>query len=359
MASYFIDPAGGDDGTGDGTVGNPWKTIQHALDTVTQGANGDKFNIKAGGNAKPASELSFSTYGTVSTTQPVVFAGYNTSESDGGQATIDFEHATYPFINNNAEGFFVCNIDFLNNKNDGSPIFSFPGVLRFRRASGINNCRFIDCIRGYTSGGSGFVAISNCEFIRVERPVYSDDDRVNITNSLFSECGTAIIPVLLRVTSVVNCIFEKCGGVAVNSTTQATSGPFTQCSFLDCVNGVSMASGVLDHCYFEGCITAVNHNFDRGGVVFSCAFFDNGTDISAQSSLTQIGNLFLSSSGLENVAGGDYTPKSSIVSQFNYQGLPNTTYARAIGAVPASVGVIGPSRKFHPLGSNPLHPLGG
>jgi len=42
--TYYVDPAG-DDTTGDGSAGNPWKTIQHAVDTA---AAGDTIMVAAG-----------------------------------------------------------------------------------------------------------------------------------------------------------------------------------------------------------------------------------------------------------------------------------------------------------------------
>ena len=42
MAIYYVDLVSGDDGTGDGTSGNPYLTVDHANDQVD---NGDEVRI--------------------------------------------------------------------------------------------------------------------------------------------------------------------------------------------------------------------------------------------------------------------------------------------------------------------------
>jgi len=90
IAYYYVDPGGGDDVTGDGlSDGTAWATVQHALDNITQGTDGDQINIKAGTSDSLAATLDTSTYGTPAVNKPLVFRGYTSTANDGGQGEID------------------------------------------------------------------------------------------------------------------------------------------------------------------------------------------------------------------------------------------------------------------------------
>jgi len=88
---YYVDPGSGNDSTGDGlSDGTAWATIQHALDTITQGAVGDRINVKSGTADTLAAALDIATnYGSPSQTAPLIIQGYATSAGDG-----DFEAGT-------------------------------------------------------------------------------------------------------------------------------------------------------------------------------------------------------------------------------------------------------------------------
>lgn len=85
LSEYYIDPASGNDSTGNGTSGTPWKTVQHALDTITRNAtDGDRLNVKAGAADTLGAALSLTTYGTPTSAAPVVIQGYTSTAGDGG-----------------------------------------------------------------------------------------------------------------------------------------------------------------------------------------------------------------------------------------------------------------------------------
>lgn len=89
---YYVDPNLGSD-TGDGTKATPWgrasgSVVQYALDTITQGTDGDQINVKDSGTDSLSSVLSLATYGTPSATQPLIFRGYTTDANDGGIGVI-------------------------------------------------------------------------------------------------------------------------------------------------------------------------------------------------------------------------------------------------------------------------------
>lgn len=88
--NYYVDPLNGNDSTGNGTSGTPWKSVQKALNTITRNAsNGDQINVKAGAADVLAAALSFTSYGTPSQSAPLVVRGYTTTAGDGGIGEID------------------------------------------------------------------------------------------------------------------------------------------------------------------------------------------------------------------------------------------------------------------------------
>jgi hypothetical protein len=90
ISHYYVDPAGGSDVTGDGlSDGTAWASVQHALDNITQGTDGDQINIVAGGTDTLSSSLSLTTYGTPGETQRLILAGCTATANDGGYGTID------------------------------------------------------------------------------------------------------------------------------------------------------------------------------------------------------------------------------------------------------------------------------
>lgn len=83
--NYYVDPQNGNDTTGDGSIGTPWQTVQHALDTITRdGSDGDQINIRDTADDVLSAALSFTTYGTPSDGAPVIFRGYTSAANDGG-----------------------------------------------------------------------------------------------------------------------------------------------------------------------------------------------------------------------------------------------------------------------------------
>lgn len=103
MANYYVDPAGGNDTTGDGTSGTPWATVQKALTTIGQSETGDQINVKAGSADVLTAALDISAW-TPSYTKPLVIAGYTSAADDGGIGEIS-GNATYAIINNTAKNY--------------------------------------------------------------------------------------------------------------------------------------------------------------------------------------------------------------------------------------------------------------
>ncbi len=47
QSGFYVDPIAGDDGSGSGTFGSPWKTLSHAVSSAAP-ANGDSIYIGPG-----------------------------------------------------------------------------------------------------------------------------------------------------------------------------------------------------------------------------------------------------------------------------------------------------------------------
>lgn len=88
--NYYVDPTAGNDTTGNGTSGTPWKSVQKALNTITRDTtNGDQINVKAGGTDTLSSALVLTTYGTPTAAAPLFIRGYTSAANDGGFGVIE------------------------------------------------------------------------------------------------------------------------------------------------------------------------------------------------------------------------------------------------------------------------------
>ncbi|MBK8113206.1 MAG: hypothetical protein IPK44_01515 [Candidatus Accumulibacter sp.] len=94
-SQYYVDYGAGNDTTGNGTSGTPWKTVQKALDTVTRDTtNGDQININSSTAQVLSAALSLTTYGAPGATAPLILRGYTASSGDGGVGEIDCNGVT-------------------------------------------------------------------------------------------------------------------------------------------------------------------------------------------------------------------------------------------------------------------------
>ena len=92
LSHYYVDYGAGNDTTGDGSVGTPWKTIQKALDNAVED-DGVQVNIKAGTAQVLAASLDMTAYtvtnGVPASLDPLILRGYTSSANDGGIGEID------------------------------------------------------------------------------------------------------------------------------------------------------------------------------------------------------------------------------------------------------------------------------
>jgi hypothetical protein len=83
MADYFVDPVSGNDTTGDGSIGNPWQTMQKA---ATQTTATGTINLKSSGTNTLAAALTLG-YSPAHNTS-LLIQGYDSTQGDGGIGTI-------------------------------------------------------------------------------------------------------------------------------------------------------------------------------------------------------------------------------------------------------------------------------
>lgn len=91
LTHYYIDPASGNDTTGDGTIGTPWKTLSKSLTTITRdGVNGDQINVRDSAADTLTVVSPLSTYAAAATRDaPLFIRGYTTAANDGGVGILD------------------------------------------------------------------------------------------------------------------------------------------------------------------------------------------------------------------------------------------------------------------------------
>ena len=79
---YYCDPSVAGN-TGSGSSVDPFSNIQFALDNITQGADGDRINVKSGADDVLSSALTLSTYGTPGAGRPLILQGFASTIGDG------------------------------------------------------------------------------------------------------------------------------------------------------------------------------------------------------------------------------------------------------------------------------------
>ncbi len=99
MASYFIDPQSGNDTTGDGSIGTPWKTLQKGIDNA---AGGDQINVKDSAADVLAAAIDWTSGWSAGTSRdaPLIIRGYTSAENDGGIGEIDGDDAVASIFSN-------------------------------------------------------------------------------------------------------------------------------------------------------------------------------------------------------------------------------------------------------------------
>jgi hypothetical protein len=136
-SQYYVDPSGGSDATGDGAIGNPWQTVQHALDTITRDStHGDQINVRDTADDVLSGTLDLTSYGSASAAAPLVFRGYTSAAKDGGKGGMSGGGGGFPIWSSSQS--YVYFIDMhLHNVGAASIVEFLSGGGNYQ---GILNC---------------------------------------------------------------------------------------------------------------------------------------------------------------------------------------------------------------------------
>ena len=159
MADYYADNTNGDDTTGDGSSGNPWATIQKAVDNAT---GGDTIHLANTSAFVLSSSVNWTLFGATSADAPLLI----TSWDNGGSITIDF-----PAIGGEAATSRVAaeidGNDAVSSilSSSGAPLYVYLNGLQMHSTTGalvgrlngwtLNECEFWDSSGAAMVSGSG------------------------------------------------------------------------------------------------------------------------------------------------------------------------------------------------------------
>ena len=168
MADYYADNTNGDDTTGDGSSGNPWATIQKAVDNAT---GGDTIHLANTSAFVLSSSVNWTLFGATSADAPLLI----TSWDNGGSITIDF-----PAIGGEAATSRVAaeidGNDAVSSilSSSGAPLYVYLNGLQMHSTTGalvgrlngwtLNECEFWDSSGAAMVSGSGAGNVISCIF---------------------------------------------------------------------------------------------------------------------------------------------------------------------------------------------------
>ena len=289
MATYFCTGSGSD--SGDGTIGNPWtprsggkSALQHALDTITRSASGDKICLKQTDTLNAT--LSLATYGTPTNTGGLLITGYTAIEDDGTFACAGIDGAgTYAIWDHSTvEGVKFSNLALGN--------CGTATVITTDRMCSLTDCKV------YGTSGSGWVnaAENPSAATRVwfdDIGTYGADSVQYFDDCLFTDGSTnkfdrAVLcndePSFHRCCFLLNAV-DTTAAIFVKSSRFAH---VTQCSFLHTGgvgsgidNWLPHTGGLIKGCLFEGFGTGIKNQantYNQSCPIVDCSFFNNTTD---------------------------------------------------------------------------------
>lgn len=311
----YVDPAIAAD-SGTGTIGDPYGDVQYALNTQTRDAtNGDQFNVKAGTSEILAAALSFVTYGTPTTTAPVIIRGYTSAANDGGIGVV-----------------------------------SGNGSVACISSGSLSLVRLVD-MRFTNSGGAtlitlnGQILLLNCEI----------------------DTTTSNAVVLGSNNYVMGCYFHNIGGIGFagtvslyGNTFRNETNDFTQAAQLN-----SNCLAIFNIIDIDGASNGININGDTSIAMFNSIYSNGGTGVgirnatSTHEQLVIINNTIQGFSGVGGI-GLQVTSQNADVVGYNLF-YNNTTNLSITGDVNVDLGNndVAGSSPFVNAGSDDFDPIAG
>lgn len=191
--NYYVDPLNGNDSTGNGSIGNPWRSTQKALDTIVKDTtNGDQINLR---NTAPdiiAAQLSSTIYGNASVTAPLIIRGYSNVANDGGVGILS-GNGSLPILAVSQN--FVSSSLFIDLHFTNGGASNLVGGHNLQALNGkFFRCKFSETTgRGLSLRGS------------------------NVYGCHFQNCGTGVFTYTASGWQILDCFFENCGTAIVSN----------------------------------------------------------------------------------------------------------------------------------------------
>lgn len=309
--AIYCDFDAGNDTTGDGTTGTPYKTFQKAHDVIrargvgTPG-QGTETTVWLKGTAAYTEAVIVEDETTASVTLPMIIEGYTTTPGDGGMATFDGENTkAYGFEldsggDNNVYYWVLKNIEF---KRYTTEAWRGVNSNAFIQAVSFQHCRFGN--NALAVKGASFYGFLDCWFHdnvtamdgdwmdaggSILRCIFEDNTNglanldksgnaiwncLFIGNVNFSISTTAGIP-------IINCVIDGKNkttlvGVDYPSSSSGAFPKILNTIILDCVTGVQgvVAGSEELSAIFNSCFFLNTNDFTRGAAKRTgCVFAD-------------------------------------------------------------------------------------
>lgn len=216
--NYYVDPLGGDDMTGDGSSGNPWMTVAHALGgtgITRDSTNGDQLNVRDTATETLSSLDIASGYGSPTADAPLIIRGYTSSANDGGVGILS-GGGVGRIINTGADYVHLIDMRFTNS---GST----------QLINGDNNW-----------------TVDRCQFDDTSGTALALDDDATVVNCYFTNIGATGISTTNRL-YVGSCTFENDGGSNSFTYGMTPGGTTGWNRVVDCIFKLSGSSNGLSH----------------------------------------------------------------------------------------------------------------
>tara|TARA_R110000824_G_scaffold138169_4_gene302842 strand:- start:224 stop:1345 length:1122 start_codon:yes stop_codon:yes gene_type:complete len=229
--NYYVDPSSGDDFIGDGSSGNPWASVAHALGggATRDSTNGDQINIKSSASDTSAGVDPSGMYGNPTSAAPLIIRGYTSSANDGGIGVLD----------GSSSAIISTTSDFVN----------------------LVDLRFTNSGSSALVTGNNNWSVMRCQFDNTTGNALDLDDDARIVNCYFKDIGgVAIFPA--QRTFIRACTFHNDGGGKefTNAVTAASTSGWM----------------IVEECIFKltGASVGVTHGASSGYLeVRNCSFY--------------------------------------------------------------------------------------
>ncbi len=325
MADVYIDPATGNDLSGDGSSAYPYASLQGAYDSTTP-ADDTVFYLSDAASDVLTADFNSTSPNNWNSSRHVI-RGWD--RGNGGYGVIDGD-GSYTAGGGSSQGAIWHKIEFTNGKTTGN-LFYAGGAC-------------IDCKFTNTGGTSYKINPRNCTLIGCVIDNVGSSNNGTFTNGggqtwmhkcLFKEGSNYVYKVYRGYLRATNCVFWLNGGGGVMW--DGGTYEFTNCTLYQQSTGTgagispagSVGRRVITNCYFEGWGTGFNAAYGIN-IALNNAFYNNTANANSASSHMYYDagtDLVLSASGLTDPSNGDFTPTSDLIAKGFPTNLPGTSTA--------------------------------